>query len=144
MHATNQLLCFSYGHFFLHLSKVSFVEGHSLVPKMSEKVWENFLLDVVRLHSVRHTALLHHLSRDCHGYEDGLAGNVSAINTEKAFAVTVDGLLTKPDNHRRYFRSTWMAAHLRAILWCGITARGFNALVHTGYIVSQRFANYCS
>ena len=44
-----------------HLSEVPPVEGHAVVPEVLEEVWQDLLLDVLRLHAVRHAALLHHL-----------------------------------------------------------------------------------
>ena len=43
------------------LSEVPTVEGHAVRPEVFEEVWEDFLLDILRLHTISHTALLHHL-----------------------------------------------------------------------------------
>lgn len=43
------------------LSVVSAVEGHALVPEVLEEGGQDLVLDVLRLHTISGTTLLHHL-----------------------------------------------------------------------------------
>ena len=44
-----------------HLSEVPLVKSHSVGPEMSEKVRQDLFLNILRLNTIRHTALFYHL-----------------------------------------------------------------------------------
>ena len=55
-----------------YLSEVSAVKGHAMGPEVFEEVREDFFLDVLRLNTISHTALLYYLCmREGEGREEG-------------------------------------------------------------------------
>lgn len=46
------------------LSEIPPVQSHALIPEMSEKVRQDLLFDVVRLHTISHTTLLHNFQHN--------------------------------------------------------------------------------
>lgn len=47
-----------------YLSVISSIQSHSVLPEVFEERRENLCFNVVRFHTVRPTALLHHLPGD--------------------------------------------------------------------------------